>query len=305
MQEAVGVGEGAMLAVSGIDRYTIAAECGKASTGGQIAVISNYNSEDQIVISGNKVAINTVKERLEQNGAKCTFLKVSAPFHSPLMNPVADKFKEELAKYTFNELKYPVISNVTGLPYPSSDSIIQYLSAQIVQPVKWIHSMKYIQEHGVEIAVELGPKKILKNLLKSIAAEIPAFSFDISADLKALENAIIISEQRDKTKNKVSPPNVITKCLAMSACTKNRNFNEEEYQKGVIEMVSKIKKIHEELEEKGEKPSVEQMKEALGYLNIIFETKKVPIEERDRRFKRILKDTNTEELLDSLVLYKG
>ncbi|GAE86716.1 ACP S-malonyltransferase [Acetivibrio straminisolvens] len=113
MQEAVPQGIGAMAAVSGVDKPVIEETCIKVSDENHLVVVSNHNSKDQIVISGHTSAVNTASEILKKHGARIVPLKVSAPFHSPLMQPAADRLREELKLYSYNEPKWQVISNTT------------------------------------------------------------------------------------------------------------------------------------------------------------------------------------------------
>ncbi len=191
MQEAVPVGIGGMSAISGADTVDIEDECKKVSEDGNIVVISNYNSPDQIVISGNKAAVEGAGEKLKERGAKVIPLKVSAPFHSPLMKPAADKFGEELMKYSYNDPRFPVISNVTALPYDGAHSIRENLTMQITSPVQWIRSMKYLESCGVEMLIELGPKKVLKNLAAKIIPGRDAYSYDYDQDVNNIKSLLL------------------------------------------------------------------------------------------------------------------
>ena len=290
MQEAVAIGVGGMAAVSGVDVKVIEEECAKVSTEGNIVVISNYNSPAQIVISGHKGAVDAAGQALEQAGARIIPLKVSAPFHSPLMQPAADKLGEELKGYTFYDLKYPVISNVTASPYEGKDSIIENLSLQIVKPVQWIDSVKYLEEQGIEFAIELGPKTVLKNLMKKNTKSIETYSYDKEADVKAVKEELLPNAgQVDKFK-------LLTRSLAIAVCTRNTNWDNDEYQKGVVEPYRNIQQIVEELEKENKEPDMEQMQAALDMLTSVFKTKGTPKEEQVERFNQLFDETGTRDL---------
>ncbi len=166
MQEAVAGGAGCMTAVHGLDAATIERECIKSSTNGDVASISNYNSENQIVISGHVRAISAVEERLKKLGAVFTRLKVSVPFHCSLMQPTVKKMREELKKYGYNNMHYPVISNVSAKPYGGCEDIIENLTRQIIRPVRWQETMEYLYNKGATLAVEMSPGTVLTNLIK-------------------------------------------------------------------------------------------------------------------------------------------
>jgi [acyl-carrier-protein] S-malonyltransferase len=292
MQEAVAVGVGSMAAISGIDQSIIEDECSKISNDGHIVVISNYNSPDQIVISGHINAVSSAGEKLKAMGARVTPLKVSAPFHSPLMKPAADRLKEELLKYAFNDLKWNVISNVTANPYPNQDKIIEYLSMQIVQPVRWQASMEYLQKQKDLLAIEMGPRTVLKNLMSKNAPNIKTISFDSENDLQAVRTQLSQIEQKvlDNTMA------VLTKCIAITVCTKNRNWDNDEYQKGVVEPYRQIQSMKDTLEKEGRQPTTIEAMDALEKLRLIFITKRTPIEEQVERFNQIFDETGLKGL---------
>jgi [acyl-carrier-protein] S-malonyltransferase len=190
MQEAVPIGIGGMAAISGADISDIEAECKNASKDGNIVAISNYNSYDQIVISGHKAAVESAGEALKEKGVKVIPLKVSAPFHSPLMKPAADRFKDELKKYCYDGPRCHVISNVTALPYEGAESIQDNLIKQITSPVQWIKSMEYLESNGVEMFIELGPKKVLKNLVGKIVKIKDIYSYDHDQDVNNIKSLL-------------------------------------------------------------------------------------------------------------------
>lgn len=301
MQEAVPQGIGAMAAVSGIDRELIEKECSTYAGSNEVVVVSNYNSPDQIVISGHTSAVNAAGERLRKLGANIIPLKVSAPFHSPLMQPAADRLRAELHKYTYKELKYPVLSNVTAQPYTGHTSVIENLAAQIVSPVRWTESMIFLKQNGISIAVELGPKNVLKNLMKKNAPDMKTYSFDMEEDAALLKDELSENAGSAGIYNP-NLPTVVTRCLATAVCTRNYNWDNDEYQKGVIEPYKRIQRLQEELEKQKKQPSKEQMEDALEMLRSVFRTKKTPSEEQAERFTQIFEETGTFELFQDFEL---
>lgn len=301
MQEAVPQGIGAMAAVSGIDRELIEKECSTYAGSNQVVVVSNYNSPDQIVISGHTSAVNAVGEKLKKLGAGIIPLKVSAPFHSPLMQPAADRLRAELYKYTYKELKYPVLSNVTAQPYTGHTSIIENLAAQIVSPVRWTESVLFLKQNAICTAVELGPKNVLKNLMKKNAPDIKTYSFDMEEDAELLKGELSEGAESAGIYDPNSPT-VVTRCLATAVCTRNYNWDNHEYQKGVIEPYKRIQRLQEELEKQKKQPSRKQMEDALEMLRSVFRTKKTPSEEQAERFTQIFEETGTFELFKNFEL---
>lgn len=291
MQQAVAVGVGAMAAVSGVSQSTIEEECIAVSRNGKLVVVSNYNSSDQIVISGHLEAVEEAGSKLKALGARVIPLKVSAPFHSPLMQPAADLLNEELCKYSYFDLNCHVLSNVTALPYQGKESIIENLTKQIVQPVRWQASIQYLQNEEVDLAIELGPQTVLKNLMKKNAAQIKTYSYDNDEDVQAAKRKLLNGGQEIS-----NGMEVITKCIAAAICTKNSNWDEQAYQKGVVEPYRKIKNLKEEILKENRQPSIEEIRQALDMLKSVLLTKMLSKEKQIECINQILEQTKVKDI---------
>ncbi len=305
MQEAAEQKSGSMCAVSGIDREVINRECIRHSKDGSFVGISNYNSFDQVVISGQDEALEKTRISLSEMGAIIMPLKVSAPFHTPMMLPASEKFRDELKKYTFHESNWPVISNINALPYQGSHTIEETLTCQMIKPVLWEATVKYMVNEGASAAIELGPKAVLKKIMKRNAENIRAFSFDLDEDYLAINklfednNLENLGVSINKSFN--SQNSVITKCLAIAICTQNRNWNSAEYRNGVIEPYRKIQEIQETVEKSGVEPTEEQIYEALSMLKSVLDTKLVPNGEKVERFNEIFKEFEMQEMFNDFI----
>lgn len=286
MQEAVSHGKGAMVAVSGIDKSIVEEKCKEYSSKNNFSVISNYNSSVQVVISGHKDMVLMVKDELDRLGARTVQLKVSAPFHCPLMYPAAIKLKWELEKCLFNEMEWPVISNVTALPYTGKDEVVENLVSQITYPVKWQQTIEFMQSNGVTKAIELGPQSILKNLIAKNTSTIKAFSYDKEEDIQELLK--LISSNESKFEKDYNNFNLLYKCLAVAVSTRNQNWDDEKYKTGVVEPYKKIQHMIESLENVGVEPSAEQIQEALSLLRCILNTKMLPLNEQQEWLKEVM-----------------
>ncbi|PFJ51513.1 ACP S-malonyltransferase [Bacillus thuringiensis] len=293
MQQAVPVGVGAMAAIKDLDKEIIEEECKNVSREGNVVCISNYNSNSQIVISGHKNAVEEVVNILTNKGVEAKFLHVSAPFHSPLMKPAADRLREELSKYNFKDLKYDVISNVTALPYVGKEQIVDNLVAQIVNPVRWTPSMSYLKERGMTLGIEFGPKAVLRNLMLENTLGIKVFSYDNKNDVKALDEAI-------KKNKKVIP--FLSRAMGIAVSIKNKNWDNDQYQKGVIEPYRKVQELDEIVEREGGKATMEEMEVAIDMLISVFRTKMVSKDEQIERFKQLFEDTDTKRLFKDFKL---
>ncbi|MDL2280674.1 ACP S-malonyltransferase [Selenomonadales bacterium OttesenSCG-928-I06] len=170
MQEAVPLGEGSMCAVIGMDRELIVNACKEIeNTTNSVVQAVNFNCPGQIVIAGQTKAVDDVMDLLKEKGAKkLVKLAVSAPFHSSLMIPAAEKLALELDKVTINDAKIPVVSNVTAKMITDSTEIRNNLVKQAASPVLWEDSILHMNENGVNTFIEVGPGRTLVGLNKKI-----------------------------------------------------------------------------------------------------------------------------------------
>lgn len=299
--ELIPSGMGAMTIINGIDKKIVEDECKSQSIDNQVADIACYNLDEQIVIAGHSDAILRVEDRLMEMDAQVTPLLMSPPFHSSIMEQAAKKLELELAKYSFKKPSIPIISNFSAFPCTKPEELVKNLVLQMTHTVQWKPIMDFMESQGVELVIESGPQSLLTNLVKAEGRKLEVVSFNQKEDRRILTELIEgngSTNQKDGTGAKVKfKATVITKCLVEAVSTRNRNWNNDEYGNGVIQPYEKIQKIQDELEEKGESPSVEQMMEALKMLKSIFDTKKVPVDEQIRRLEKILDETPMRDLL--------
>ncbi|OSZ67537.1 ACP S-malonyltransferase [Hydrogenophaga sp. IBVHS2] len=194
MQEAVPVGTGAMAAILGMDAERVRAGCAEAQASfgaGSAEVVEavNFNDPAQTVIAGSKAAVEKACEVLKANGAKRALpLPVSAPFHSSLMKPAADRLREQLAATVLAPATVPVINNIDVTIETDADRIRDALYRQAFGPVRWVECVQAIKARGVTSIVECGPGKVLSGMVKRIDAELNGYAlFDPAtlADVKA------------------------------------------------------------------------------------------------------------------------
>lgn len=162
MQEAVPVGQGGMAAIIGLADEVIVDACAKATeAAGEVQAV-NFNCPGQTVIAGTTKGVEAAVERMKEAGAKkAVILPVSAPFHSTLMKPAAEKLAAELEKVTIRDAGIPVVSNFTGELETKAEDIKANLVAQADHPVKWIDCVRTMKEFGADTFVEAGPGKTL------------------------------------------------------------------------------------------------------------------------------------------------
>lgn len=195
MQEAVPVGAGAMAAILGLDAEKVIAGCAEASSamgsgGAEVVEAVNFNDPVQTVIAGTKAAVEKACEVLKGMGAKRALpLPVSAPFHSSLMKPAAERLKEALAQVDLQAPRIPVVNNIDVAIESEPGRIRDALYRQAFGPVRWVECIRKIKAMGLPTVIECGPGKVLAGMIKRIDAEMTgAALYDPAtlADVKAL-----------------------------------------------------------------------------------------------------------------------
>lgn len=189
MQEAVPEGTGAMYAIIGLDNESIAKAC-EESAQGQVVSPVNFNSPGQVVIAGNKEAVERAGAACKAAGAKRALpLPVSVPSHCALMKPAADKLAEALENIEFQAPVFPIVNNVDVKTEVSPEAIRSALVRQLYNPVRWTESVEFIAAEGVELLLEVGPGKVLTGLTKRIIDTLAAAPVnDVATLTSALEN---------------------------------------------------------------------------------------------------------------------
>ena len=186
MQEAVPEGKGAMLAVLGLKMEEVS-EYIKQIKGKGVCEIANDNSDSQIILSGEKNAIEEVNKILRLNKKKSIFLPVSAPFHSSLMKSAAKKMREKILNTNFKKPSKELISNVTAEPVVDIDKIKDLLIQQIYSKVRWRESLLFMVKNGIKEFIEVGPGKVLSGLTKRISGNFNVKSINTVEDIKSLK----------------------------------------------------------------------------------------------------------------------
>ncbi|HDL8054018.1 TPA: ACP S-malonyltransferase [Yersinia enterocolitica] len=189
MQEAVPEGTGAMYAIIGLDNESIAKACEESALG-QVVSPVNFNSPGQVVIAGNKEAVERAGAACKALGAKRALpLPVSVPSHCALMKPAADKLAVALEEIEFQAPLFPVVNNVDVKTEVSPEAIRSALVRQLYNPVRWTESVEFMASEGVELLLEVGPGKVLTGLTKRIVDTLTAAPVnDVATLTSALEN---------------------------------------------------------------------------------------------------------------------
>jgi len=189
MQKAVPVGTGGMAAILNLDDDKIREACAEAASkagNGEVVELVNFNAPGQTVIAGSKVAVELACEGCKARGAKrAVLLPVSAPFHSSLLRPAADKLAARLAELNFAAPKIRVVNNVDVAIETESEKIKDALVRQAFSPVRWVETVQKISSLGVTTVAECGPGKVLAGLVKRCADDVVGVALADAASIEA------------------------------------------------------------------------------------------------------------------------
>ncbi|WP_050181484.1 ACP S-malonyltransferase [Domibacillus robiginosus] len=196
MEAAVPAGEGAMAAVLGMDRAELEAAVAEVTANGHIVAAANFNCPGQIVISGAKEGVEQASALLKEKGAKRVIpLNVSGPFHSPLMEPAAEKLRTVLEKANIQSSRVPVIANVDAQPVTEAEAIKENLVKQLYSPVLWEDSVQAMLDAGVDTFVEIGSGTVLSGLIKKVNRRVRTFAVNDEESIVKAATALKEEEQ--------------------------------------------------------------------------------------------------------------
>ncbi len=175
-----------MTAVLGLDRDKLAEACKAAGSEG-VVEIANYNCPGQLVIGGQKAAVDAAAAKAKELGAKrCLPLKVSGPFHTSLLRPAGDALRERFKTESFGEMAFPVLFNCLGREMGEGDTIPALLERQVQSSVYMEDTIRRLAELGVDLVVEIGPGKVLSGFVKKTAPALKTCAVETCADIDAL-----------------------------------------------------------------------------------------------------------------------
>jgi [acyl-carrier-protein] S-malonyltransferase len=183
MQEAAEAVPGGMASVMQLSESEVDAICAEASRDGEVVTPANFNCPGQIVLSGHAGACDRAAALVDQHGGRAIVLQVAGAFHSPLMQPAADKLTEALAEVEIREPKFPVIANVDAEAHGNPERIRDALTRQVTSPVRWQLSIERLIDQGVGTFVEVGPGRVLTGLMRRIDRKAKAINVSTAAAL--------------------------------------------------------------------------------------------------------------------------
>ncbi len=191
MQEAVPPEEGAMAAIIGLEGDEVQQVCREVERESGQGVVrgANFNCPGQVVISGDRDLVERARELLDERGARrAVQLPVSAPFHSPLMEPAREKLSEALRGIKIARPEFPVVANVQAAPVLDPDQIREALLQQVASPVLWQRSVEYMKEEAISTFVEAGPGNVLRGFLRRIDRTLVGLGCEKPEDIGKVAN---------------------------------------------------------------------------------------------------------------------
>ncbi|TKI55065.1 ACP S-malonyltransferase [Brevibacillus antibioticus] len=298
--EVASMGRYSMSLINNLDHMLVARLCERLSSDQQFASIAAINAANQVLIAGDEQAVMSVEDAGIERGGEITPFLMSPPFHCMRMKTAADKLAVELQNLIYYDFAFPVISNVTARPYQHPEEICDNLIQQMTHPVQWQQTYSYMQEQGITTAIEMGPQAIITNLTKQNAPLIKGYSFGKNEErdlvIEARKLSALKYETQNATVSMASYRDFIYSCLVEAVATRNRNWNEEEYQEGVVKPYQMINEIAEEIDRSNAAPSVEQIRQALSHLKTILTTKQLPLDQLQQRLYKIIEETRTSDI---------
>ena len=184
MEQAVTGRPCGMYAVLQLDRDKLEQVCQECAGEG-VCTISNYNCPGQLVIAGDKAAVDAACTLAKERGARrCLPLKVSGPFHTALMEPAAQQLEEKFKSVSFGQPAFPVYFNCIAAPAPAGESIPALLVRQVKSPVYWEDTLRAMVADGVTAAIEIGPGRTLSGFARKTVPQLPVFSIETPEELK-------------------------------------------------------------------------------------------------------------------------
>lgn len=254
--------------------------CHETYEGGFEIYVSSYDSKEKLSVSGSMDGIRSFAKKIEDAGGMVIPIKMSGPFHSPLMKEASEKLRELLQKVEFSHLRYKVLANRSASPYSNvREEIIENLSMQLCQPILWNKALHFVIEEAMERAIEIGPKNVLKYLTETNTDRIKAYSVEKTMDMEKLINEMALC--------RAEYIGIIKRSLGAIASTRNSCRDKEMYETYVVGSYKRLVEKYERYQVDGE-CSREEVEEVLQLLELALRTKGLEEGEIGRKIRKVL-----------------
>ncbi|MFI8946969.1 ACP S-malonyltransferase [Streptomyces sp. NPDC053750] len=295
MQACAAEGGTGMIAALGMPAAEVEKYVAEFAAEGRTVQVANYNSAHQTVLSGTLDDLKAITGPLEERGCKVARLNVGGAFHSTFMADAVPAYARAVEETAFREPAVPVYSTVTGRAYGSAREIQDALAVQLTGPVLWSTVVSRLAEREVALWLEVGPKKVLKKLIGDAVDGADVHSLDADHD-QAWAALDRLAERRRRE------PGLAGLCLGAAAATRNRNFDDAQYDEGVLRPYRKLQEL---ARTDKDRLTDAQKATALDLLRTIMATKRVPGTEQEERITSILRRTGDVHLRASTEVPAG
>ena len=286
INESVKGTDSGMVAVLKADADHIGAICETISKEtGKVICLSNINSKDEIVVSGEKVALDHFKKISKEESYTVIPLQVSGAFHSPILKKAHDLFRLELDKINFKPLTLPIISNLTGEYYTSNTDMVDHLAQHLINPVLWYKTMQQMEKDNIDATIEFGGKEVLKKMVLKHTPFIQSYSFNDNLErvLQRNTKGTLKPVQRDLAIK------FIESSLTAAISTKNYQKNNlDEYHEMVIVPYRKVQTLKDKIVNNEQDASVQDLQESLNMIISVLKTKMLPKDEQKEYIDNLL-----------------
>ena len=277
--ETVAAIEGSMIWVVNLQSEKVEQICQELRQEKEDIFISAYDSPVKTSLSGTQSALRRAGEKVVEAGGIPIPIKMSGPFHSPLMHAAADRFRPLLKQCTYNMPKFPVISNFTASPYGQVEAIAENLTLQLINPIHWQKSLELTFNYGVNTSIEVGPKDVLTYVLKE--------NRKMRGYTLATKQSLIDFQSEIKTMRS-ELAKFLAKALAILSGTRNYNEDLQEYEEQVFSRTKKIQAIYEQVQAGKLFPDAGLCQKVIAILTEALHAKKLPESEVATHIKKLL-----------------
>ncbi len=247
--------------------------------------ISCYNSPSQLAISGYNDALDLVEEKLVQAGCIISPLFLSPPMHSPLMSSVKEEYRKFLQGFQYYPFRFPILANVTGVPFTDSNSIPELLSDHLVMPVQWEKAVTIMYRYGITATIEMSPKLLLSSFITEAQPGTKTFCHGIKKDRLAFSEIFKADANYRK-----DVPNLLGRCLGIIVSTENKNEDTTDFNH-VIDIYKNISNMYTNSAQKNLPVDYEDEVKAVQMLIEALKTKKAEKQEIINWIKSLLDET--------------
>jgi len=274
MAETTQTEAGTMTAVEGMAPSLVAQLCTQAREQGEYVWIAAFNTPNQVVISGRSQSVDKVAKQCGAKGAKIVSLSIVGAFHTPMMAKAAESLQERLNQLKWKLPKFPVIANVTAMPYTTSNELPIQLASQMIMPVRWSETLTFALSQNPCEVLAFPPKNIMANMIQQESNEIRIFSLQNEQDLISYGRQSPLNDIEEKKTVQLNEIDLISLILTVAVSTKNNNEEDSDYKERVVYPYRCLEDMHDAYVS-GQPLTSELKCQALEWLASILEAKKL------------------------------